>query len=221
MVSADYVYNVILYILNQYQGGEPSPDEINLVVNQANKSHQQFLIGEYVKQQYGRPIANVEIGQNSHIYETLSPFILDLPISVNSAGLAVKPNDFQCAVNMATATNDNIRFVQKSEWTYWIKSVIDPIATNPIYTIDKTGLIFAPTNLGSAVFTYVQSSPDFIWNFDIVDDIPVYNSVGSVGLSWLDRDVFDVVAKALTFVGVNLQSAAVEQFAQGIKTGGQ
>ena len=222
-MTADEAYNLILYITNQYQNGEPSPDEYKRIIKYGQLSYMSFLLGQVEQQPQGRPIPRVSLGNNDHIYQSLSPFLVELPISVLSTGRSVLPPDFQAWDNMSDSNGNDIRFVQKDSWSNWKKSVIDPVTTNPIYTIDKNGFLFLPASLGSAVLTYYQTPPDSVWAFTYDTDgvTPIYDAANSVGLNWLEKDCASVIARSLKLVGINLQSAAVEQLANSLISSGQ
>jgi hypothetical protein len=219
--SADYAYNIILYICNQLQNGQPSPDEYKLIMKSAQASYMAFLLGNFEQYQYGRPIARVSLGQNQRIYEALSPFIKEAPLTI-AGNAAAKPADWEATVSMSTVSDDNIRFVTKDSWNSWKKSVIDPVATNPIFTFKGDTIQFAHAGLTSAVMTYVSTPPDTIWAFTPDSDgLPVYDAGNSVGLLWRSVDVMEVIARALRLCGVNLQAGAILQFANELTGKGQ
>lgn len=222
-MTADRAYQTILYIVNKYQAGEPSPAEYTTIIQYGQNMEQAALIGLIEQQPQGRPIPRIGLGNNDKIYQSLSPFIFPLNISVNSFGVAIKPTDFQAWVNMSTTDGKDIRFVQKDSWNNWKGSVIDPVTTNPIYTIDANGFLFAPSTIGSCVLTYIQTPPESIWAYTLGVDgaTPIYDAANSVGLKWRDMDCYKVIAQGLKIVGINLSSAAVEQYANSVIQSGE
>ena len=59
-MNANTPYEIIQYAAAKNQQGYISPDDYNLVINQAQRQYLDYLLGEYQKYQVGRPIAVVE-----------------------------------------------------------------------------------------------------------------------------------------------------------------
>jgi hypothetical protein len=222
MLSADTAYRILLYCCNQYQGGEPTPEEYKLIMQFAQAGYQSFLLGNFEQYQYGRPISRVSLGQNQHVYESLSPFIKDTTLTI-AGSTAALPDDWVATVNVGANTGfQDYRFVPRDSWNNWATSVIDPVADNPIFTINMDGYKFLPATLQAAVLTYVQTPPDTIWAYtEDEDGLPVYDAANSVGLKWSMKDATEVIARALKLVGVNLQAGAVMQLSNDLIKAGQ
>lgn len=115
-----------------------------------------------------------------------------------------------------------MRYVQQDSLDSYVNSVIDPVATNPIYLIEMEGFRFFPNNIGVAKMSYVKNPDAIIWAYtDDVNGRPIYDPIHSVDPVWYDTDMLDIISRALKIIGVNLQSAAISQYANDIKTNGQ
>lgn len=218
------VYNLMLYAIRKNQNGNLNPASFNLVINQAQISYMDFLLGAFQKYIHGRPFAAVEFGQNQDIRQRLSPFIpppVTLSIDVN--GLASYPAGYMNSDAMTYGIyRQRVKFIQQDRLYSHLNSYIDPVATNPIYLIYKDGFQFYPANLGSAYLSYIKQADELVWGYTLDSNgRPVYDSGTSVQPQWLDLDMLQVIVRALAIVGVNLQLNVVEQYSQMIKTQGQ
>lgn len=223
-MDANTPYLILQYIVNKNQNGYLSPDDYNLIINQAQVSYQSFLIGEFQKYQYGRAVDKVELGMTERVAQTLAPFITDpIPLSINVSGKASYPPYHQQVVAMNYGANfDRIRFVQQDSLYSYLKSRIDPVTTNPVYLLTSTGFTFYPSNLGTAYLTYISKPPNIVWGYYLdINGIPTYDVTQSVAPLWYDIDMLEIIARAAQMLGINLQANQVEQYATSIKNQGQ
>lgn len=227
-MSVDQMYSIWLYAINKnLQQGYGSPDDFYLTINQAQRSYEDYLLGEYQRYQIQRPIAVVEFGQNERIRNSLAPLIYNTILPINSTtGIAPFPSDYEYVDAMwGVYGNYNIRFAQQDRQDAYIHSSIDPIATNPIYLIRHEGFHFFPDRPygeNQARMSYVRNAPSIVWGW--VEDsngIPVWNPATSQNPVWSESDCLQIIVRALALVGVNLQLNTVTQYANDIKNGGQ
>lgn len=222
-MDANVPYQIIQYASAKNQNGYISPDNYNLIINNAQRQYEDYLIGEYQKYQAGRPIAVVEFGQNEKVRQSLSPLIYSAILSPNTTtGIAAYPSDFELVDAMWGVYNFNrIRFVQQDSLDSYYNSVIDPIATNPIYLLKHEGFQFYPVNIGIARMSYIRDAPGIVWGYDEIDGDPVYNASKSTAPVWGEFDMYNIIVRALAIAGVNLQLNTVIAYANDINKGGQ
>lgn len=219
------MYRLIRFIIRKNQNGNLTPSDFNNIINVAQVSYMDYLLGEFQKYLPGRPMAAVEFGQNQDIRQRLTPFIkTPTTLTINGiTGISPYPTDFQAADAMYYGSyNRRVKYIQQDRIDSHINSYIDPIANNPIYLLIDEGLQFYPINLGTAKFSYIGTPATMFWNS--TNDIynrPIYNPIGSVQPQWYELDQLEIVIRALAQVGVNLQLNAVEQYSQIIKQQGQ
>lgn len=223
-MTSDFMYKLMLFIANKSQNGYITPQQFNLSINQAQNSYLNYLLGEFQQYAPTRPIGRVEMGMNEILQQRLSPFI-DVPytLTVDVSGQSSYPPNYQQIVAMYTNTGfSRIRYVEQDKLYSYYNSVIDPLSTNPIYSIYSDGFQFYPTTIANAKISYIRTPPEIIWAY-IEDDNgrPIYDSGNSVDPLWNDVDCLDIISRALSMVGVNLQSAAILQYSNQIKQGGQ
>lgn len=227
MYTVDEVYKIVLYATAKNKSqGYVSPSDFNLIINQGAKSYSSFLLGSLQTYMPGRPISKVELGQNSVVRTRLAPTIYGYNLRVDSTGFSPYPGDYlQTDAMWGIYGHKRIRNVQQNSLDAYYNSVIDPIATNPIYLIEDAGFRFYPATPFTYTQTrlsYVRNPPDMIWGY--VDDAngrPVYSAARSTQPIWDDASMLEIIVRALALVGVNLQLNTVIGYAQEIKDKGQ
>ena len=226
------MYRICQFAINKAQNGYLTPSEFNLIINQAQVSYQDYLLGEFQQYQYGRAQARINYSQNENIRQRLSPLITEATLTIDAnSGEAIYPNDYVQADAVRTTLFKRVRFVQQDSLYSYYNSEVDPIATNPIYLIERTGFQFYPKTLGTALLTYVKDAPTIVWAYTTVSGRPVYAPTetgagvtpvtGTIQPVWDNVDLLEIIARALKLVGVNLQAGQVEQYANQVTQQGQ
>lgn len=224
-MNANTPFEIINYIVNIFQDGNLSPDEYNLIINQAQTSFMDYLLGEFQQYQYKFPESRIEFGQNETVRQRLSPFI-DSPslLNVNSQGLSPYPVDYVQidAMYQNSIYMNRVRYAQQHQLFAYLSDPIDPIPTNPIYLIESTYFRFYPANIGTAKISYVKKPRDIVWAFtDSIYGEPVYDAGTSVDPLWYDVDMLEIISRALKMVGINLQANQVAGYAESVIKQGQ
>jgi hypothetical protein len=231
-MNVNDMYRICQFAINKAQNGYLTPSEFNLIINQAQVSYQDYLLGEFQQYQYGRAQARINYSENENIRQRLSPLITETTLTINgTSGEASYPNDYVQADAIITTAFKRVRFVQQDSLYSYYNSEIDPVATNPIYLIEPAGFQFYPKTLGSAILTYVKEAPSIVWAYTTVSGRPVYAPTqtgvgvtpitGTIQPIWADVDLLEIIARALKLVGVNLQAGQVEQYANQVTQQGQ
>jgi hypothetical protein len=221
-MTVDQVYRLIQYIINKQQTGDLAPDEFNLIMPQAERSYLAFLLGNPEQYQYGRQVARIELGMNQPVLQRLAPFIAAPSTLTVSSGLAAYPANFEAVVAMYTSDDKRIRFVQQDSLYSYKNSVIDPVASNPIYLIQADGFLFYPSNISNPKISFVRTPTFMQWGYTLDGNgRPVYDAGTSTQPEWYEVDLMQIIARALQMVGVNLQDASVAQYAAQLKNQGQ
>jgi len=231
------MYQVCQYAINKAQNGYLTPSQFNLLANQAQISYMDYLLGEFQQYQPGRPQARISYSQNEDTRQRVSPFIKNVTFTPDAAGIYLYPIDYLQTDSIRTSANERVRFVQQDSLYSYLRSEIDPIATNPIYLINDTGYKIYPNTTDNSValtnlkYTYISNPPTVIWGYNLdANGRPVYNPIpynpitqptGSVQPLWYDVDKLEIISRILKLVGVSLQNSQVEQYANMVTTQGQ
>jgi hypothetical protein len=211
-------YLLVQYLANKAQAGYIKPSQFNLAINQGSNSYLDFLIGGIKERKTG-----VELWINRKMRNTLSALIAPAStISVDVSGLATYPTGYVIIDAMYTTSMDRVRFVQQNSLYSYLKSTIDPIATNPVYLIEATGFRLYPNNIGNVKISFIKTPPVIAWGFTLDSNSrPVYNAGTSTDPFWDDIEIMEVIGRALRIIGVNLQSQVLNQYAEELKQTGQ
>lgn len=227
-MNSNQMYEIWSYaIAKNKQQGYGSPSDFYITINQAQRSYTDYLLGEYQKYQAQRPIAVVQFGQNERVRDSIAPLIYNTILPINSTtGIAPRPSDYEYVDAMWSVYGTyNITFTQQDRKDAYIRSVIDPVVTNPVYLIRHEGFEFFPQRPygeNQAAMSYVRTPPSIVWGY--VEDsngIPVWNPATSQDPVWSDTDCLQIIVRALMLAGVNLQFNTVMTYANEIKQGGQ
>lgn len=221
------MYAIIKYACSKnLQQGYVSPSDFMNCINMAQRSYEDYLLGEYQQYQLNRPIAVVEIGQNQRIRDSLAALIYGTVLPINqTTGISPFPSDYEYVDAMWSLYGIyNIKFIQQDRKDSYAHSDIDPIAQNPVYLIQHEGFEFLPVNpygYTSARMSYVRNAPAIIWGYNEVNGVPVWNPATSQNPVWSETDCLQVIVRALAIIGVSLQFNTVLQYSNDIKRNGQ
>lgn len=223
-MNIDDWYVLMQKIGNKNQQGYLSPEDFNDFINQGSRSYQSFLLGSFQQYTPGRPVARVELGNNRTVRQRLAPTIYGYILSINSTtGQSNYPGDFLQVDSMYSIYGvKRIRYAQQNQLDSFYNSVIDPIATNPIYLIEDTNFQFYPTTTYQAKLSYVRDAPEMRWGYTLDGDgLPVYSAGESIQPVWDTVAMFDILSRALKLFGVSLQAQQIIAFSEEIKNQGQ
>lgn len=228
-MSVDTLYQLIQYISNNFQRGNVSPKRFNLIIQQANTSFLDYLLGQLQQYSYGSPASRVQFGVNETARQRLTPCIDPIvTLSIDNTGLAPYPDKFEQVDAMYDGNLNRIRFVPQHKLPSYRTDQIDPIATNPIYVLESGGFRFYPNMTdddlpsSTAKLSFVHTPPVIFWNSTPDGQgRPVYTPTGSTDPIWYDVDCLEIVSRALKMVGINLSAPEVSQYADNILKVGQ
>lgn len=225
MTSVDFCYKLMLYILNKNQtGGNLSPADFNRTFNQAQVSYTSYLLGSVQQYTPGKPVARVELGENSVVRQRITPIIYGYILNVDQTGFAPYPADYiQTDAMWSIYGYKRVRYYDNDKWYSAYNSSIDtPTTNNAIYRLRDEGFEFAPANVVQTKMSYVRNPPDVVWGYVLdTNNRPVYDPARSVDPVWDSVSILDIIGRALAMCGVNLQFGMVEQYAQELKNTGQ
>ena len=222
-MTVDFMYSLMQNVVNKSTNGYFDPQTFSLFINQAQFSYLDYLLGAFQQYQIGRPVPRVQFSMTEATRQSLTPFI-DPPatLTIDVTGNAPYPGDFQQVDAMYDINLNRIRYVPQHKLFSYITSVIDPVATNPIYLINSSGFQFYPVTQGQAKLSYVATPNTIVWGFTLdPNGIPVYAPGSSVDPEWYDADCLEIIARALRMLGINLSMNELGQYEQEIKNQGQ
>ena len=222
-MNADFPYRIIKFAIKKAMNGDFQPQQYMDVINIAQKSYQNYLIGQLEQYQYGNSSPRIQYSQNEISRQKLTPLIYGYNLLVDVTGFSPYPGDYCLTDSMLSIYGQSrIRYCKQEQLFSTVNSGIDSIATNPIYLIENKGFRFYPITQGSALLSYVRNVPDIVWGYTTdANGRSVYNQASSTDPIWADNDMLEIIVRALALVGVNLQLNVVNQYAEQIKKGGE
>lgn len=208
-------------MVNKTQNGNLKPSDFNRVAPVAQLSLVNQLLSNEQEFTPGRPLSRYGFLVDQKIAEDLRPIIKIPTAFVFSAGVATYPADGLYIFNLGLSDNTIIKPVEWDEFQILSKSVIKPpIASAPMYYVLGNNIYIGPTSITNTLISYVRKPLTPVWNYSIINQIAVYNPVGSQDFEVGELLHFRIVQKILELSGVNLNLPQVTAFASALEAQG-
>ena len=224
MVSINTVYQRVLAILNKENRGYLTPQEFNLMANQAQlEIFEQYFydLNQFSRMgdndsEYANIIENIEekieLFSSSEDLSTYDDYYVDIPFSLYRIG---------------TISNNNIVFDKVS------KKEKRDILNSPILNIDS-GNSYLDSNDNSPIgvycitgntleiypktkeinIEYIRKPIDVSWAYTNVDNTPLYDGSNSINFELHQSDEPSLVIKILSYAGISIKAAEITQVAE-------
>ena len=226
-VSIDTVYQRVLAIANKEQRGYITPQEFNLLANQA----QMEVFEEYFYDinKFDRINNNDTEYSNmiSLLEEKISPFekyrVSMSAVSGNQLTLPTDVYRLGLVFYGAAGYDVEVEQINKKELLYVERSPLAaPTSTHPVYVrkTDTTIKVFpsSPTtaySVSNITCNYVARPTDIIWGYTDVSGTALYNSGTSTNPQLHESEETTLVIKILALAGIILQDPSMYQIATG------
>lgn len=240
MVNINTVYNAVLVITNKDNRGYITPEEFNSLATQAQEAiFASYFMREmtYEMQTAGSNIESDFSNPTLTVAQKISAFYKEGTLT--KAGIVFTyPDDFYklgiVSVNDIPAdysSHGDIKYLNQSPLTY-------PVATQPVYTLSKTGVRVYPSTITTGVAIDYLSKPvkpkwgyimptanqiaggvpnEPIYDPTVFDpDVDSYNDTAKSYNFDLDpSEQSELIISILTYAGVVIKQGDVTQFALG------
>ena len=217
-VTIDTVYQRVLAIANKEQRGYITPQEFNLLANQAQLDiFEQYF---YDLNQFSRLPGNETryadmidiIEEKISIFEK---FRQDVSMSAGGVGTLPANTHKLGAVSYNTGSGYvEIEHINQNELNKYINSPLTaPTTTRPIYIkTSETAIQVYPTTISSAVTcNYIAKPASVSWNYTTVLGEPLYNAANSTSFELHESEETELVLKVLELAGVTIKSPDLYQ----------
>jgi hypothetical protein len=230
-VSIDTVYQRVLTLANKEQRGYITPQEFNLLANQAQMEiFEQYFADLYLinakpgnTQEFADPI--------SVVYEKIGEFDVDQNnawMAANMPGFPTMNIPWNQIYKFGTVrvNNNQVELVNGKDFdAAQMSPLTRPTVARPIGNINALGLsvaigdnVFAtPANADMSI-SYTMRPPDVQWAYVIVNDKALYNDNISVDFELHASEETELVYKILKLAGVNLKAAEIVQVGQTLES---
>ena len=218
-VNINTVYQRVLAIANKEQRGYITPQEFNLLANQAQLDiFEQYF---YDLNQFSRLPGNetkyadmVDI-----IEEKISVFEkFRQDVTMSSGGVGTLPtNNHKLGVvsyNTGSGGYVEIEHINQNELNTYINSPLTaPTSTRPLYIkTSETAIQVYPTTITSGVTcNYIAKPASVVWNFTTVLGEALHNSNGTINFELHESEETELVLKILELAGVTIKSPDLYQ----------
>ena len=227
MVSIDVVYQRVLGILNKEQRGYITPQEFNLLANQAQMDiFEQYF---YDANAFGRIEGNdttysdmLDLLQEK--IDIFEKYRQDVAMSANGVGLL--PDYYRMGelyYNGCTGGMVEIEKINQNQILHIQNSPLTaPVETRPVYvrnsgatnSLKKRAIQVYPTTINSSVVcNYIMRPLTVNWNYTLVNGYPLYNGTNSQDFELHESEETDLVIKILALGGVILNDPNAYQLA--------
>lgn len=218
-VNVDTVYQRVLSILNKEQRGYLTPQEFNLLANQAQLDiFEQYF---YDLNQFMRIPGNdtTYADQVDIIQEKIDAFEkFRQDVSMTSGGVGALPTNYrmgELSYNNG-GTYVEVEKVSQNDLNHYINSpLLEPRVARPIYVqTSATAIQVYPTTITSGVTCNLISAPATIeWAYTNVNNHPLYNANNSTNFELHPSEEKNLVIKILALAGVLVKDPNVYQVA--------
>tara|TARA_B100000287_G_scaffold398480_1_gene415918 strand:- start:860 stop:1597 length:738 start_codon:yes stop_codon:yes gene_type:complete len=221
-VNVDTVYQRVLAIANKEQRGYITPQEFNLLANQAQMDiFEQYF---YDINQFERvPGNDTEYANMSHILqEKIAPFEVwkASPASTSGNEATLPTATYRLGTvfyAVGGAYDVEVEEITKKELVQIERSPLaTPDAERPVY-VRKTNAIIKlfPTTItiGNVTVNYIKSPTDVKWDYKIINDQALYNSTNSTDFELHESEETDLVIKILELSGLVIKDPGLYQIA--------
>lgn len=209
------VYNFLVYIIRKERNGFLTIEDFNRDIDRA-----QLEVFEDYYEMYG---------QTQKTHDAISNFKATYTFTKADTpnGIVTFPSDYlhlrviqgiTYNNTLAAADLNPVRIVADDELTYALKSQVRPVSNiTPIGLEDANAVQLYPKvpQAGNMLYFRRPAAPIYAYTLSGTDGRTVtYDSANSVQLQWLDVYINKIVAKTLTYVGINLNEPQLVQYAE-------
>tara|TARA_R100001244_G_scaffold107343_1_gene79604 strand:- start:194 stop:922 length:729 start_codon:yes stop_codon:yes gene_type:complete len=233
-VSVDTVYQRVLVLANKEQRGYITPQEFNLLANQAQMEiFEQYF---YDIKQFNRTPGNTQEFSDplSILYEKIGEFDVERDdawmdanmISVND--IINIPWDEIYKLGTVRVDGAQVELVNGKDFdAARLSPLTAPTITRPIGTTTALGLRVAtgtdtfaiPGNDENLSISYIMPPPRVEWAYVVVNEKALFNENISIDFELHSSEETELVYKILKLAGINLKAQEVVQVAQTLEQG--
>ena len=222
-VSVDTVYQRVLALANKEQRGYITPQEFNLLANQA----QMEIIDQYFYDinQFGRMHGNdTEYSDMLNLIDEKLSVLKTVNLFTAVSGFISRgalSNIYKIGTVIDSTNNVEIEEVNENELLYInLSPLAQPTESRPVYTSREDGLHIVPSTVSAVNISYVKLPSNVSWGY-VVDGLgnALYNSPVSSNFEIHKSEEVELVYKILKLAGVTIQRQEILSAGQGIEAG--
>ena len=163
-----------------------------------------------------------QYGIDGTVHDALSPFRIYYMFTSDAAGIVTYPSDYEhivgTAYTVSGSTVNEITFVNDDEFVSALMSQLRPVSLmSPIAADRNNGFQIYPSQLQIGFFTYLKRPATPVYAYTQAGRDITYDAAGSTQLEWGDVYINNIIARALSYAGVNMDEQGILQYAEMYK----
>jgi len=214
MISVDTVYQRVLAILNKENRGYMTPQEFNLLANQAQlEVFEQYF---YDLNQFNRlgEITNEAANIVSNIKEKINLFKTVVTLSKTGNTFSLPSNMYRLGT---VYYNDAIEVdeIDQNEYLFINSSPLTKPSTKiPVYIRNGNNITVYPATILSGIkCTIIKTPANVEWAYQNVNNVALYDASASQDFELHESDETVLVYKILSYAGLVIKQADISQIA--------
>lgn len=217
------IHNTIQYIVNKDQNQSITHAEIDLILDKA----QLVLFNQYhTNPKTPAQIEMSRYGDSQRIDDSLSAFksIYTFATGDTPSGVLTLPAGYMHLISLHTTTYNNqlarnvthaVQIVNEEELSLRLESQVIPLTDeDPVAIMYQSSIRMYPATTKQGQLFYFKRPAVPVFGYTSSGRTATYNSGTSTQLEWKDYDIMNIISIALTYIGINMSSADIAQFAQ-------
>lgn len=220
MISVDTVYQRVQAILNKENRGYMTPQEYNLLANQAQlEVFEQYF---YDLNQFNRTgeITNEYANIVNNIKEKINLFRTNTSISKSNSVFTLPSNLYR--LGTVYSSNHEVESIDQNDFLHINASKLTkPDSKKPVYIRNGNSITVYPDTITSVSCSFIKKPTEAKWNYVNVSNVAKYDSTNSTNFEIHQSDETTVVYKILSYAGLVIKQAdisAVAEQKENIKT---
>ncbi|OUU67848.1 MAG: hypothetical protein CBC24_00355 [Candidatus Pelagibacter sp. TMED64] len=214
MISVDTVYQRVQAILNKENRGYMTPQEYNLLANQAQlEVFEQYF---YDLNQFNRTgeITNEYANIVNNIKEKINLFRTTAALSIANSVFAL-PSDIYRLGTVYYNNTTELDAIDQNDFLHINASKLTkPDVKKPVYIRNGNNLTVYPSTITSLSCTYIKKPAQVVWGYVEISSVAKYDSSTATDFELHESDETTVVYKILSYAGLVIKQPEVSQVAE-------
>lgn len=218
------IHDTILFIIRKEQNTFISHEEIDQILDRA----QLVLLNQYHTNPKIPAMQQAQLlGESQRIEDALSPFKAKYTFTngTTASGIVTLPSDYLHLLALYTTTYNStlgrnvysaVQILSESELIERLESQVIPVTSeDPIGIMNNQNKIqLFPESPSSGAVFYIKRPTPPVFSYTQSGRSVSYDQLSSVQMAWRDTDILNIIVIALSYIGINISSADVMQFAE-------
>ena len=216
MILVDTVYQRVLALANKEQRGYITPQEFNLLANQAQMEiFEQYFYDQKSEDQNlknSTEFSNVD----EMLDEKLSTFKNTQPLSINGSTGTLPTNMYRLGSLFYAGSLIEVEQVTEEELMYLQQSPLarPSLATPAFVRTSNTSTTIYPQPVAAIRCNYIRVPAKVIWGYAVINDKALYNNGSSTNFELHRSDETELVYKILSLSGITIAKPGLGTYAE-------